>query len=294
MAADCVTRADAYAVAANSSGWDGGWYRRAYFDDGTPLGSAGNEECQIDAIAQSWAVLSGGADPQRARTAMAAVNERLVRDEPGLLLLLAPPFDHSPHDPGYIQGYVPGVRENGAQYTHAALWTVLAMAGLGDGDRAGALMRMLNPLLKSRTPAAVERYMVEPYVVAADVYSAPEHLGQGGWTWYTGSASWSYRVALEGILGFTKTGNRVRMNPCIPSDWPGFSVDYRFGGSSYAIRVVRSRDAAENAEGLVVDGVPVAGDSFPLVDDGRAHAVHVTVRASDAMAPSSRAPFVAG
>ena len=237
MAARCRSRAAAYADAAERAGWDGAWYRRGYFDDGTPLGSASNDECQIDAVAQSWAVLSGAADPARARAAMRAVDERLVQAESRLLLLLAPPFDHTKHDPGYIKGYPPGVRENGAQYTHAALWTVLAMTALGEGDRAGELMRMLNPFSRTRTHADVNAYKVEPYVTAADVYAVAGQEGRGGWTWYTGSASWSYRVALEGVLGFEKRGCRLRMDPCISSAWPSFTLEYRYGAATYVIEV---------------------------------------------------------
>src|SRR5258705_7273064 len=212
----CRTRSDAYAAAVERSAWDGAWYRRAYFDDGTPLGSASSEECQIDSVAQSWSVLSGAGDPARARQAMQSVQERLVREDDRLILLLTPPFDKTPMDPGYIKGYLPGVRENGAQYTHAAFWTVLAAVGLADGDRAFHYLDLLNPLTHARTPEEAKRYKVEPYVVAADVYTAPGHVGRGGWTWYTGSASWRYRAALEGILGFTKRGDRLTTTPSIP------------------------------------------------------------------------------
>ncbi len=276
-AARCEARADGYAAAVERSGWDGAWYRRAYFDDGTPLGTADDGECQIDAVAQSWAVLSGAADPARARTAMRAVNARLVKDEARLLLLLTPPFDLTARDPGYIKGYLPGVRENGAQYTHAALWTVLAMTRLGDGTRAGELMSMINPLSRARTPSAVETYMVEPYVVAADVYAVPGHEGRGGWTWYTGSASWSYRVALEGMLGFEKRGDRLRLDPCIPTAWPGFRLEYRYGTASYAIEVRNPDGVSRGVRAVVVDDVRAAGDVIALVNDGLPHAVVVTL-----------------
>ncbi|HEX6616279.1 MAG TPA: protein ndvB, partial [Gemmatimonadales bacterium] len=204
VAADFRLRADAYAAAVETHGWDGAWYRRAYYDDGTPLGSAENLECRIDSIAQSWSVISGAGDPARRATAMRSLEQHLVRDDARVMPLLTPPFDETPEDPGYIKGYLPGVRENGAQYTHAALWAVLAMALEGHGDRAFELFQMLNPLTHTSTPEEVETYQVEPYVVAADVYTAEGQLGRGGWTWYTGSASWMYRVGLEGILGFTK------------------------------------------------------------------------------------------
>jgi cyclic beta-1,2-glucan synthetase len=270
-------RADAYAAAAERNAWDGAWYRRAFYDDGAPLGTAADQECRIDAIAQSWAVLSGGADRERVRVAMQSVNEHLIRDDAGLLLLLAPPFDHSPRDPGYIKGYLPGVRENGAQYTHAAFWTVLAMARLGDGDRAAALMRMLNPLARTRTPDGALRYATEPYVVAGDVYAAPGHEGRGGWSWYTGAASWSYRVALEGILGFEKRGDCLRLDPCIPTAWPGFELDYRFGGSVYAIRVRNPKNVSRGVREMTVDGKAVAGGGINLVDDGSRHIVNVVL-----------------
>jgi len=270
-------RADAYVAAAERSGWDGAWYRRAYFDDGTPLGSATDSECRIDSIAQSWAVLSNAGDLQRATQAMRAVNEQLVREDARLLLLLTPPFDRSTRDPGYIRGYLPGVRENGAQYTHAALWAVLAMARLGDGDRAGELMRMLNPLTHAATDAEVGRYMVEPYVIAGDVYAAAGHEGRGGWTWYTGAASWSYRVALEGILGFEKRGTRLRIDPCIPASWPGFSLEYRYGASRYVIDVRNAGGVSRGVTALTVDGgVPLDG-WIDLVDDGARRVVAITL-----------------
>ncbi|MDB4873766.1 MAG: putative cyclic beta 1-2 glucan synthetase [Gemmatimonadetes bacterium] len=276
-AARCQSRADAYAAAVEREGWDGAWYRRAYFDDGTPLGAAANDECQIDSIAQSWAVLSGAGDPARARAAMQAVNERLVRDDARMVLLLTPPFDKSDRDPGYIKGYLPGVRENGAQYTHAALWTVLAMAKLGDGGRAGELMRMLNPLSHARTAADADTYKVEPYVVAADVYAATGHEGRGGWTWYTGSASWSYRVALEGILGFEKRGDRLHMDPCIPTAWPGFMLDYRHGASTYAIEVRNPNAVSRGVVSVSVDGAASADGAVTLIDDGTQHTVVVVL-----------------
>jgi cyclic beta-1,2-glucan synthetase len=196
--------------------WDGDWYRRGYFDDGTPLGSAASRECRTDSIAQSWAVISAVAEPTRATRAMAAVKEHLVRRSDGLLLLFTPPFDQSSLDPGYIKGYPPGIRENGGQYTHAAIWSVIAFAQLGDGDKAADLFSMLNPINHASTRAAVHRYKVEPYVVSADVYSAPPHVGRGGRTWYTGSAGWMYRAGLEWILGFRVHGATLLIDPCVP------------------------------------------------------------------------------
>jgi len=274
-AADLRERADAYASAVEQHAWDGEWYRRAWFDDGSTLGSSQNEECRIDSIAQSWSVISGAGDPQRQRTAMRSLERHLVREKERLILLLTPPFDKSPVDPGYIKGYLPGVRENGAQYTHAALWAVQATALMGDGggDRALELYQMINPLTRARDAASVAAYKVEPYVVAADVYMAEGQQGRGGWTWYTGSASWMYRVGLETILGFTKRGDTLRIEPRVPASWKEYSIEYRFGASVYAISVRASApgDGARVAvDGQVLDGVEIA-----LVDDGRRHDVVV-------------------
>ena len=261
-------RADEYAAAVERTAWDGAWYRRAYFDDGSPLGSALESECQIDSIAQSWSVLSEAGEPERARTAMASVMERLVREDERMILLLTPPFDHTEHDPGYIKGYLPGVRENGAQYTHAALWTVFATVGLKDGDLAFHLFDLLNPLTHARTRTDAERYIVEPYVIAADVYDAPGHAGHGGWTWYTGSASWCYRAAIEAILGFTKRGDRLAIAPCIPATWDLFGIDYRHGATNYTIRVVNPRHVSTGVSSVTIDGVACPDGSIPLLDDG--------------------------
>jgi cyclic beta-1,2-glucan synthetase len=273
VAAAFRSRADAYVAAIEAHGWDGAWYRRAYFDDGTPLGSAKNAECRIDAIAQSWSVISGAGDPVRREQAMRSFEEHLVRDDARLLQLLAPPFDETPLDPGYIKGYVPGVRENGAQYTHAALWSVLATALQGRGDRAFELFQMINPLTRTRTPADVATYKVEPYVVAADVYTADGHLGRGGWTWYTGSASWMYRVGIEAILGFTKRGDVLYIDPRVPSTWTEYSIEYRYGSSVYAITVRHPADIDRQAADVHVDGVLLVRPGIPLVDDGAHHDV---------------------
>jgi cyclic beta-1,2-glucan synthetase len=280
----CHIRADAYAEAVDHSAWDGAWYRRAYFDDGAPLGSAESDECRIDSIAQSWAVLSGAGDPERARTAMRSLNEHLVRDDERLILLLTPPFDKTAHDPGYIKGYLPGVRENGAQYTHAAFWAVLATVGLGDGDRAFHLLDLLNPFTHARTREEAERYKVEPYVVAADVYTAPGHVGRGGWTWYTGSASWSYRAALEGILGFAKRGDRLSITPCIPASWEEVAIEYRYGRTTYAITILNPDGVSTGPRQVEVDGVPSADGEIELRDDGAEHVVRVTMGETDAVA----------
>jgi cyclic beta-1,2-glucan synthetase len=253
--------------------WDGQWYRRAYFDDGTPLGSAQDSECQIDAIAQSWAVISGAGDPERAQAAARAVEERLVNQDARLIRLFAPPFDKGDLQPGYIKGYVPGIRENGGQYTHGVAWTVLAAALLGEGTRAVELFQLLNPVTHAATPEDAARYKVEPYVVAADVYGEPPHLGRGGWTWYTGSAGWMYRIGLEAILGFHRCGDRLRIEPCIAREWRGFELTYRYGTATYHI-VVENPDGVEHGvRSLTVDGA--AAEEVVLRDDGTKHEVRV-------------------
>jgi cyclic beta-1,2-glucan synthetase len=278
-AAELHARAGRYVGAVETHGWDGEWYRRAYYDDGTPLGSSESDECRIDSIAQSWSVMSGAGDPARCALAMRSLERHLVREDVGILLL-TPPFDQTAHDPGYIKGYLPGVRENGAQYTHAALWAVLATAMQGDGERAFALFQLLNPLERTRTPAGVATYRTEPYVVAADVYAAEGHVGRGGWTWYTGSASWMYRVALETILGFTKRGDRLRLDPRVPAEWPEFRLEYRHGSSVYEVVVERPHAARAGAQEVMLDGRPLAGEWIELVDDGARHAVVVRPRSA--------------
>jgi cyclic beta-1,2-glucan synthetase len=255
--------------------WDGRWYRRAYFDDGTPLGSAQNDECQIDSIAQSWAVTSGAANPERARQAMAAVKELLVRQAEQLILLFTPPFNTGPLQPGYIKGYVPGIRENGGQYTHAAAWVVQAAALLGQGTEAMRLFDLLNPIHHAANPEAVARYKIEPYVVAGDVYSQPPHLGRGGWSWYTGSAGWLYRVALENMLGFRRQSNQLRLMPCIPSAWDRYEIIYRFGGASYHITVENPEHVEQGVQQVMVDGAARPDQAIDLKDDGRPHEVQV-------------------
>ena len=257
-------------------GWDGGWYRRAYFDDGTPLGSASNAECQIDSIAQSWSVLSGAGDRERAHQAMAALDARLVRRDQGLIQLLDPPFDTSDLNPGYIKGYVPGVRENGGQYTHAAIWAAMAFAALGDRRRAWELFAMINPVNHARSPEAVATYKVEPYVVAADVYAVAPHVGRGGWTWYTGSAGWLYRLIVESLLGLRLEVDTLHFAPCLPADWHGFAVHYRYRETVYHIAVTQ-RPAGQDEMRVTVDGVARDDATIPLVDDRRDHAVEVHI-----------------
>jgi cyclic beta-1,2-glucan synthetase len=257
--------------------WDGDWYRRAYFDDGTPLGSAQNAECRIDSIAQTWAVISGVSDHYRAGRAMAAVDEYLVRRGDGLIILFTPPFDKSKLEPGYIKGYVPGVRENGGQYTHAALWTVIAFAMLGDGDRAGELFGLLNPINHSSTRAGLHKYKVEPYVTTGDVYAMPPHTGRGGWTWYSGSAGWMYRAALEHILGFKLSGDRLRIEPCIPRGWREFEIKYRRGNTTYRIRVNNPHGLSRGIISVELDGIIQEGDWLLLSNDGQDHEVRVVM-----------------
>jgi cellobiose phosphorylase len=276
-AAWCRERAEALRAALEEHAWDGGWYRRAYFDDGTPLGSAQNDECQIDALPQAWAVISGAADPERARQALAAVERRLVRPNGKLIQLFDPPFDRGVLEPGYIKGYVPGIRENGGQYTHAATWVVLATALQGRGDRALELWNLINPVYHATTPADVEHYKVEPYVVCADVYGAPPHTGRGGWTWYTGSASWLYRVALEAILGLRLAGDRLHFEPCVPPSWAGYEITYRYRSATYRVRVENPTDTGRGVRSVTVDDQPVPGRIVPLRDDGRTHDVRVTL-----------------
>ena len=258
--------------------WDGDWYRRAFFDDGSPLGSVSNSECRIDSIAQSWSVISRAAEPARASRAMAAVDKYLVRRDEKLALLFTPPFDRSVENPGYIKGYPPGIRENGGQYTHGALWAALAFAMQGDGDRAGELLSMLNPIRHSDDAAGVHRYKVEPYVVAADVYSVPPHVGRGGWTWYTGSAGWMYRVALEWLLGLRVQGKSLAIDPCIPRGWPGFEIVYRYRSAQYQISVENPLGVSRGILAIKLDGEILTASKrqlIPLLDDGAHHKVQV-------------------
>jgi cyclic beta-1,2-glucan synthetase len=270
-------RVESLKVSLEAEAWDGDWYRRAYFDDGSPVGSAANAECRLDSIAQSWAVLSGAADPTRAARAMAAVEQYLVRRGQELVLLFTPPFTRAGRDPGYIAGYPAGIRENGGQYTHAAIWSVMAFAALGDGDAADELFSILNPINRASTRAGVHRYKVEPYVVAADVYSEPPHVGRGGWTWYTGSAGWMYRAGLEWLLGFRVRGTALHLDPCIPRAWRRFEVALRYHSSSYVVAVENPREVSRGISAVEVDGTPLAPGvtTVPLIDDGKAHRVEV-------------------
>ncbi|HEY0563602.1 MAG TPA: glucoamylase family protein [Methylophilus sp.] len=268
-----------------SNAWDGAWYRRAYFDDGTALGSANNDECKIDSISQSWAVISGGGDAERARLAMQAVDEHLVKRDAQLVQLLSPPFDTSHLEPGYIKGYVPGVRENGGQYTHAAIWTSMAYGMMGDNARAWEVFTMLNPIRHASSAEAMQRYKVEPYVMSADIYAAQPHTGRGGWTWYTGAAGWMYRLSLETLLGVQLEVDHLRITPCIPADWNSYQVDYRHHETLYHITVHRVVDVNTQTAGVIVDGVRIyhegtqvavaAHHKIPLVNDQQVHQVEV-------------------
>ena len=271
----CLSEAAGLRRNIEQHGWDGEWYRRAYFDDGSPLGSAGNAECRIDSIAQSWSVLSGAGDAQRSRSAMEALDQHLVRREHGLVQLLDPPFDKSASNPGYIKGYVPGVRENGGQYTHAAIWAAMAFAELGD-RRAWELFAMINPVNRTKTAAAIATYKVEPYVMAADVYAIAPHTGRGGWTWYTGSAGWMYRLAVESLLGLRREGDKLRLVPRLPATWPGFKLRYRYRDTVYRIAVLSARDGSSKSS-VAVDGVEQLDHAISLVDDRREHSVEVRI-----------------
>ena len=279
FADQCILEATRLRENIEKSAWDGNWYRRAYFDDGTPLGSITNDECQIDAIAQSWAVLSSAADPQRARTAMEALNQRLVRPKAKLIQLLDPPFDKSALQPGYIKGYVPGVRENGGQYTHGAIWAVIAFAEMGDTERAWELFSMLNPILHATNSGEVDIYKVEPYVMAADVYATAPHTGRGGWTWYTGSAGWMFRLIVETLLGLRLEVDKLHMNPRLPRAWDSFKIHYRYRETFYHITVKKVAIDVAPAIRVTVDGTLQAGETIVLVDDRREHQVEVLVAA---------------
>ncbi len=277
----CNTQATQLLGHIEANAWDGEWYRRAYFDDGTPLGSAENDECQIDSISQSWSIISGGGTPDRARQAMASVDERLVRRDAKLIQLLDPPFDKSALEPGYIKGYVPGVRENGGQYTHAAIWTTMAFAMLGETARAWELFTMLNPINQGSKPADIERYKVEPYVMCADIYGAPPHTSRGGWTWYTGAAGWMYRLTVETLLGLQLEVDQLRITPCIPSHWKAYQIHYRYRETVYHINVKCADEQRAVVARISLDGRlvkpanPAQAGCIPLVDDHRDHQVEV-------------------
>ena len=272
----CSEQAAQLLTNIEAHGWDGDWYRRAYFDDGTPLGSAMNDECQIDSISQSWSVISGGGDPERSRQAMAAVDKRLVRRDAKLIQLLDPPFDKSMLEPGYIKGYVPGVRENGGQYTHAAIWSTTAFAMLGETERAWELFAMLNPINRGSQLEEIECYKVEPYVMSADIYGAAPHTGRGGWTWYTGAAGWMYRLSAETLLGLHLEGDHLRIAPCIPAEWDAYKTHYRYRDTFYHITIQCRGENSEHGALVMLDGAEVSNQGLiPLQDDRQEHYVEV-------------------
>ncbi|MEP7044734.1 MAG: cyclic beta 1-2 glucan synthetase, partial [Dokdonella sp.] len=275
FAARCREQAATLKLALDEHGWDGEWYRRAYFDDGTPLGTASAIECKIDSIAQSWSVLSGAGDPARSEQALDSLDRHLVRSNDGLIQLLDPPFDKSPVDPGYIRGYVPGVRENGGQYTHAAVWAVMAFAQAGRVERAWELFDMINPVRHGLSETAIAKYKVEPYVAAADILAVSPHTGRGGWTWYTGSAGWMYRLIIESLLGLSRDGETLLFAPNLPQAWPSMTMQYRFGATVYEIAIRREEGAA--ALRVSLDDVVQAGARVPLDKNGGTHWIEVVL-----------------
>ena len=261
--------------------WDGDWYVRAFFDDGTPLGSKKNDECQIDSIAQSWSVISNSEKRERAAHAMKSVDERLIKRQEKLALLLTPPFDKTALEPGYIKGYPPGIRENGGQYTHAAVWSLIAFAMQGDGDKAHEIFKLINPINHAKTSDELNIYKTEPYALAGDVYSNPQHIGRGGWTWYTGAAGWLYRAALENILGFHKHGDTLLIEPCIPRDWQEFEITYRYKSATYHITVENPRKVCAGSSAKIeVDGETLSSNLIELADDGQMHKVRIVLEDS--------------
>ena len=274
----CLAEAKQLQENIEKNAWDGQWYRRAYFDNGEPLGSKTNLECQIDSLPQSWSVISGAGDPQRSRQAMNAVDQRLIRRESKLIQLFDPPFDKSPLNPGYIKGYIPGVRENGGQYTHGAIWTAMAFALMGESERAWELFALLNPMQHGATAEQIATYKVEPYVIAADVYAVAPHIGRGGWTWYTGSAGWMYRFLTETLLGVHLEGNRLRVTPRFPASWTSYKIHYRHRQTLYHITISRLAPDRTGANELSLDGQTLAEETIPLTDDHLEHFVELRAR----------------
>jgi cellobiose phosphorylase len=273
----CLAQARQLQQNIEQHAWDGQWYRRAYFDNGEPLGSQTYPECQIDSLPQSWSVISGAGDPQRSSQAMESVDQRLVRRDAGLVQMFDPPFDKSSLNPGYIKGCIPGVRENGGQYTHAAIWTAMAFALMGESERAWELFALLNPIRHSGTPTQIATYKAEPYVVAADVYAVAPHTGRGGWTWYTGSAGWMYRLLIETLLGVLLEGDQLRLNPRLPKSWTTCKIHYPYRQTVYHITITRHISEETRANRLYLDGKELTAKAFPLVDDRREHSVELKV-----------------
>jgi cyclic beta-1,2-glucan synthetase len=271
-----IPRAERYIVhivnlkqAIETNAWDGEWYLRAFFDNGEMMGSHTNEECKIDSIAQSWSILSGEGNTERSKIALESVNKNLINREEQIIKLFTPPFDKTKTDPGYIKGYVPGVRENGGQYTHAAIWTMMAYAQNNDAKMATELFSLINPINHSSSRTASQKYKVEPYVIAADIYGVSPHVGRGGWSWYTGSASWMYRAAIESILGFTIHQNNMIINPCIPKEWDQFQLTYQKEKASYFITVLNNQSEAS----IEVDGKLIEGHEIKIMNDEKEHKV---------------------
>jgi len=271
FAEKCRQSANDLKVNANKNAWDGEWYRRAYFDDGSPLGSKKNEECKIDSIAQSWSVLSKAGTTERSFKAMESAGKYLIKKENGMIQLFDPPFDTSAMNPGYIKGYVPGVRENGGQYTHAAIWLVMAFAALGDKERTWELLRMINPVNRGSDATKIATYKVEPYVIAADVYAEPNNMGRGGWTWYTGSAGWMYQLIIGSFAGLTRKGNTLYFIPCIPAEWGSLKINYRYADTMYEIELKKAGNDIQPK--LIIDGREEANKFITLVNDGGTHKV---------------------
>nr|HPI39370.1 hypothetical protein [Pseudobdellovibrionaceae bacterium] len=256
--------AESLQASIEQNAWDGEWYRRAYYDDGTPLGSASQKECQIDSLSQTWAVISGAASEDRAQKSMESLEKHLIKKQDGLVLLFTPPFENTELDPGYIKGYLPGVRENGGQYTHAAIWSVIAFAMRGEREKAMELFSMLNPINHGRTAAEIAIYKVEPYVMVADVYSQPPYKGRGGWTWYTGSSAWMYRAGMEYLLGFQIHGNEVSFKPCVPSSWKSYQIHYKFFETNYTFIIKNS-------------GASKPGSRILMVNDQKQHTINIEI-----------------
>jgi len=274
----CLTQAKELQKNIEANAWDGQWYRRAYFDNGEPLGSQTNPECQIDSLPQSWSIISGAGDPERSKQAMAAVDQRLIRRDAKLIQLFDPPFDHSSLNPGYIKGYIPGVRENGGQYTHGAIWTAMAFALMGENERAWELFNLLNPVHHGGTAEQIATYKVEPYVLAADVYAVAPHTGRGGWTWYTGSAGWMYRLLIETLLGVHLEGDHLRLKPRFPAGWTTYKIHYRYRNTVYHITITRQGEGAAAPCELSLDGQSLPGELIPLTDDRAEHFVEMQIR----------------
>jgi cellobiose phosphorylase len=270
----------------DAKAWDGEWYLRAFFDDGTPLGSSSGQECKIDSLPQSWSVLSRGGDVNKSRLAIRAADERLVKKEQSVIRLFDPPFDHALPNPGYIKGYLPGVRENGGQYTHAAIWLVMAMAAQGNSQRVYELIQMINPLLHGSTPESMKKYKTEPYVIAADVYAVENHEGMGGWTWYTGSAGWMYQLLSESFFGLKRTGNKLALAPCIPDAWENWDIHYRFAETDY--HLLFERNKTENQIQMNLDGVDQENAEILLLNDQVKHVVRIKVPLQVKLQPENK------